>query len=370
MKQKKRIIFLALVLALFFSTTDLFSANVAFGKVQKIAGKGLVNVTKQNSAKSTKAFKNMKLNEGDKIVTEKDASVQILMEKKILLLLEGNTEAILEKNSKAKDNKGYERFLKLEKGSVIVDVDKQLGTNDKVEVRTPTMVAGVRGTSFGIAVRNNKYYIEVYSGVVTLTPNSENFSPEQMKELKPIHVKEGENFMVRNDKFVEDFKKGGIKEKYDREYPNLLKRFEKLEKDYKIWQGITSDNKITRPLKKTESVVVVKEEAKLSLLDELMQERKDGAFGKFFQFEVGYSNEETFAKGQNRPIIKESPSVQNIPHVGQWNPRCPAGSRCSLYLSGYPENCVCHPDCILEQVAGGGYRIRHDNCGCNCLYTN
>lgn len=117
---------------------------------------------------NTKAVKeiNMILNQGDAIETMTDSTCDIIINEKNILRLKPDTKLILKLSDK-------ENILQLEKGW-LAGVSRKVFTKDgKFTVKTPTVTAAIRGTSFCMKVENEKStYFCTCNGSIELTGES------------------------------------------------------------------------------------------------------------------------------------------------------------------------------------------------------
>ncbi|MGP1569860.1 MAG: FecR family protein [Eubacteriales bacterium] len=311
----KKISILLVIAMLFslFSTCAFANDNVNIaGTLAKIAEiRGDASIVNDAAKKTMKAFKNMKLSEGDTVVTTKDAQVRLFLENKILVIVEGNSEVVVSKNSKNKVTQGYERLLDLKKGSLVVIADKKLQNQEKLEVKTQTMVAGVRGTSFGIVNKPDHYYIEVYEGVVQLAPNKEYYANDSaISNLKPILITKQRTKLIKYGNFVNDYRLEPKKTQEPLIYPNTLLRFKEEEKYYgKYMAGQKQDMAIKPDSAKT------------------MTSRMGEVLGYNFTFERAYDfnkkenivakNTSTSSNPSSRPEPQTPPSLPSINYYNE-----------------------------------------------------
>ncbi len=114
---------------------------------------------------NTKAVKeiNMVLNQGDAVETMTDSTCDIIINDKNILRLKPDTKLILRISDK-------ESILQLEKGWLAGVTRKVFTKEGKFTVKTPTVVAAVRGTSFCMKVENEKStYFCTCNGSIELT---------------------------------------------------------------------------------------------------------------------------------------------------------------------------------------------------------
>ncbi len=111
--------------------------------------KGEVQITKAGSAQAQIAIKGDVLNPDDKIQTGDNASAKIMIEGTGELTLKGSTTWSYGAYSKTEDKTTFSAYLAL--GRLKAKVQK-LPKDSVFEIKTPTSVAAVRGTGFGLFV--------------------------------------------------------------------------------------------------------------------------------------------------------------------------------------------------------------------------
>ena len=101
--------------------------------------------------------------DGNKIRTSSEGRAVIALKSDIVASLDNNTEIQLRLSSDRKENR-----IVLAIGSVWNKIGRALEQDEVYEVYTPTMVAAVRGTSFGVSVIDGKEKIIVTDGIVAV----------------------------------------------------------------------------------------------------------------------------------------------------------------------------------------------------------
>lgn len=112
--------------------------------VVKVAGD--VRVKSRASLIWHNAKVNEVLNAGDRIETRKDGSIEIKLDNNNVISLKPNTKITLAKLTHNLKTKDYENLLEATKGKIRAKVEKIKG-NSKFEIKTPTAIAAVRGTT-------------------------------------------------------------------------------------------------------------------------------------------------------------------------------------------------------------------------------
>ena len=114
-------------------------------------------VTIENAKGGTKPVsENLKFQSGDAVSTGTDGVVSVGLDDTKIVTLENNSRAEFIQNGKNLE-------LKLTKGAVFFNVTQKLRDDEKFEIKTATMTAGIRGTSGYV------YYDENAGGKETIT---------------------------------------------------------------------------------------------------------------------------------------------------------------------------------------------------------
>lgn len=101
--------------------------------------------------------KDMTLFEGDSVRTAKDSIVMIELlgtEKTADLVIKPESHFTLQTFSHDPDKKVEHTLLSIQAGSVLVKAQKLIG-DSKFEVKTPTYIVGIRGTTFEVQVEKS-----------------------------------------------------------------------------------------------------------------------------------------------------------------------------------------------------------------------
>ncbi|MCE9597964.1 MAG: FecR family protein [Spirochaetia bacterium] len=134
--------------------------------------RGLASVI--SAGKSEPAAVGQVVQANDEIITEKDSIVD-------LQIANGGAFRVAE-NSKVKINSlGEESEMNLEKGGLLVGLQKLKG-KESFTVRTPTALAGVRGTSFSISAERST--IAVLTGSVEVKKGETTVEVPELKEVR------------------------------------------------------------------------------------------------------------------------------------------------------------------------------------------
>ncbi len=131
--------------------------------------KGDIKVTSGKSGKTDPAKVGTKVYAGDTIVSGAESRAKIVMSDKNVLNISPDSKITIAKyeNDPAKDKRNVE--LKVDYGKVRASVEQKYdGEKNKFNIRTPTAVAGVRGTDFitGYNPTTQQTRIVTFTGVV------------------------------------------------------------------------------------------------------------------------------------------------------------------------------------------------------------
>lgn len=132
----------------------VFAAEVKrTAKVLTITGSA--DVKKVDARKWVKAETGMLLNEGDILRTGSDSWAMINLNgngQTAVVEVEANSQLMLAELTKDEDAKTQQTLLDLAIGEILIKAQKLHSTESKFEVKTPTSVVGVRGTTFSVKV--------------------------------------------------------------------------------------------------------------------------------------------------------------------------------------------------------------------------
>lgn len=164
-------------MALFLRTLLLslsISLSASFALAQKMEGvlmvvKGDIKVISKDGA-ATAAKVGKKVFQGDTIVAGADSRAKVVMADKNVLNISPDSKVMIEKyENDGKDNKNVE--LNVLYGKVRASVEQKYdGEKSKFNVKTPSAVAGVRGTDFitGYSPQTKQTSITTFSGAVAV----------------------------------------------------------------------------------------------------------------------------------------------------------------------------------------------------------
>lgn len=164
----------------------------------RLAGvSGDVTVIAADGSPEASGDANMPLEEGDRVVVGEGGSAEVALDGGSLIVVRENSDFKLEKTAKADSS-----FF-LSAGSLLAKIQK-LGTQ-RLRVRTPTAVAAVRGTEFGVEVEGDDSHVGVFDeGKVEVTGDAggppelliSNQETSVKKGAAPAHASQLQRFMA------------------------------------------------------------------------------------------------------------------------------------------------------------------------------
>ena len=192
-----------------------------FGKITLPLGR--VQVQKGGSGNFNKATMRMIIHEKDIVKTLARSRCEITLVSGGKLRIGENSELEITKAEVKPMEKSFGANLKT--GDVWVAAKAVFGEKKNVSIRTPTAVAAIRGTVFRIDCDNNQSTINVYTGMVDVSPLKEDgITPEDTT----FTVEAGEKFViVKNlEEYLEQEKKAlqQFNNKEENDFNAFLKR--------------------------------------------------------------------------------------------------------------------------------------------------
>lgn len=172
---------------------SLFSSFVLAKEIGKVAiARG--DATMVHGKTDSKVKIGSTVSEGDVIVTQAGAYLKVVMQDRNILVVPENSKLSIDEYVTAKDKKSV--VLSVEYGSARhVLKQKYVKKNEKYEVRTPTTVAGVRGTDFLTIFKKDS----AESVICTLEGKvSFYLSKDDVGDQKPVLVEAGHFVRVKS----------------------------------------------------------------------------------------------------------------------------------------------------------------------------
>jgi len=178
MSKIKYLTFFVLIGILFLSSNFIF-AQASSREAEIIFVKGEVKIQRAGEVEWVDAKKGMRLSDGDTAKTGKASSVEIAfdMDKKNVIRLEENSTAILRGR--------WLRQIELPNGR-IRSLIRKLRKDSSFEIRTPTAVAGARGSGWDVFSEANRDQIKAFEDEIFV----QSFD-EKGNLIKEIIVREG-----------------------------------------------------------------------------------------------------------------------------------------------------------------------------------
>lgn len=156
--------------------------------------KGEVKVISAKDQKTSAGKVGMKVFVGDKVTTGKEGRAKIVMSDKNVLNLSPDTKMVISRYETKGKDKNVE--IKIEEGKVRASVEQKYdGDKSKFQIRTPSAVAGVRGTDFITRYEpaSRQSQIITFTGTVAVA----NLGPRG-ELLKQVMVRPGESTSVKD----------------------------------------------------------------------------------------------------------------------------------------------------------------------------
>jgi hypothetical protein len=168
-KNSKRYIslMLALIQLTWLAAPALAEYKPAEAKINFLKGK--VEVQKAQAITWAQASVKMKLAAGDKVSTEEGAEAEIVLDDGSVLKMKDKGLMLIDRMEKQKKpSLSVVNSFKVRTGKVLGCVRKMSSADSKFIVETPTAVAGIRGTVFGIYVEGDSTELDVLKGEVAI----------------------------------------------------------------------------------------------------------------------------------------------------------------------------------------------------------
>ena len=155
-------------LLILFLTGSVYPEEVQSEKEQIAvlsAFQGEVMIQEKGQTSWQAAKEELFLFEGDKVRTKEKSSAEITFDYENIVELSEDSLLKIQKIKIREDN-SKESLLKLEMGRVLAEIETIPFPLSKFEIRTPTAVAGARGTGFMVEIKDEKTLIAVFKGKV------------------------------------------------------------------------------------------------------------------------------------------------------------------------------------------------------------
>jgi len=168
MNTKRRVFLTVFLISIFLClTVKAASPQNAVATIYKIAGK--VEIKQSGSEKWEKAKVEMPLTAGMALRTGKNAEAFIKWSTGSVVKFSAQTSMNFSELSLDKTSKIEKTTIDISEGRLFANVKKMLNKNSEFNVKTPTAIAGVRGTGFLAETSEGKTTFAVVEGQVSVT---------------------------------------------------------------------------------------------------------------------------------------------------------------------------------------------------------
>lgn len=167
------------------------------GKVESLKGQAFLQ--KDGSTVWLQLVKNALIDEKSTIVTMDNSEIKIKLDNDILVNVGEKSKLYIENlKSKPKSKEITEAGLKLLFGKVYSNISKKLETGAKYEIKSGSVVAGVRGTRFLVTnLKGGIVEVRVYDGFVVI---------DNIIENKQYTIQTNQKVNISNEGKTEDIK--------------------------------------------------------------------------------------------------------------------------------------------------------------------
>ena len=197
-KRMKRLLSFTLIFAMLLSTIAYADNSMRVAVLKDVSG--TVKIRKAGGEKLFPAIENAGLVQGDSIITSKSSGAKLIIDSDKEVKIGENTQLVMSELMKSLKDLGDKTTLSLLSGKVLITINKKLVKDAKFEIKTPTAVMGVRGTTLEAEVTKKATFFSVFEGVVyarnRITGQATDIGALQRAELtssadpgQPINVK-------------------------------------------------------------------------------------------------------------------------------------------------------------------------------------
>ena len=134
--------------------------------------KGKVEIQRAGGATWVPASLKMRVYSGDKVSSEAESEAEITLDDGSVIKVKDKSLLVLERMAKQKKPLATVTALRAMNGKVLGCIKKLASKESKFSVTTPTAVAGVRGTVFGVLVAGDSTELDVLKGSVAIAGES------------------------------------------------------------------------------------------------------------------------------------------------------------------------------------------------------
>jgi len=161
---KLKLNFLAIILILLMFTPNMSFADTIEGRTIRLESySGEVQVL-TGAGKSLNLINKMRLFDGYTIITAKDGMAYLSIDNMKSIRLDQNTKVSIVKKDKVNE-------IQIMSGSIFFSVKEKLKDDETLDVVTPTMAIGIRGTTGTVSVIKEESRAQIYSGRVVAKNN-------------------------------------------------------------------------------------------------------------------------------------------------------------------------------------------------------
>ncbi len=234
-KDKKKIVMIVVVAILLVIAVIIFlyfrlQIRATTMRILRIEGE----VTLEDNGKPKSITNNMRLNSGNALSTAVKSLVSIGLDEVKIVTLDERSRAIF-------NQKGRQLDLELTDGSLFFEVQQPLAADETMDIRTSTMVVGIRGTSGWVSVDGEHEQLIVTDGTVHVIGTN-----PVTGEVKEIDVKAGQRVTVYlyNDRSVDSIM-FVLEEITERELPEFL--LERLRENPELLEKVCRETGWDKP---------------------------------------------------------------------------------------------------------------------------
>lgn len=234
-EKKKKIVMIVAAVLLLVAAVIIFlyfrsQIRATTMRILRIEGE----VTLEDDGKPKSIKNNLRLNSGNALSTAVKSLVSIGLDEVKIVTLDERSRAIF-------NQKGRQLDLELTDGSLFFEVQQPLADDETMDIRTSTMVVGIRGTSGWVSVDGEHEQLIVTDGTVHVIGTN-----PVTGEVKEIDVKAGQRVTVYlyNDRSVDSIM-FVLEEVIERDLPEFL--LERLRENPELLEKVCRETGWDKP---------------------------------------------------------------------------------------------------------------------------
>ena len=234
-EKKKKIVMIVAAVLLLVAAVIIFlyfrsQIRATTMRILRIEGE----VTLEDNGKPKSIKNNLRLNSGNALSTAVKSLVSIGLDEVKIVTLDERSRAIF-------NQKGRQLDLELTDGSLFFEVQQPLADDETMDIRTSTMVVGIRGTSGWVSVDGEHEQLIVTDGTVHVIGTN-----PVTGEVKEIDVKAGQRVTVYlyNDRSVDSIM-FVLEEVTERDLPEFL--LERLRENPELLEKVCRETGWDKP---------------------------------------------------------------------------------------------------------------------------